>query len=248
MTITYDDIIKCLCKKKTNFYTNLNIMKDGSEFDCFNDIFDNTFYRYGIYQYDNNYTNISFISSILYCIDPNYFIITKDDLFKKINEMKLLNDFEIIHNLKVNIIIFDFKNNDIKSIYEDDYFNPFIETIFLYNYDNYWEPIICKENKTFSYVSNKSNVLKHKILSSNISYIDNSKIFTLNDNIDDIMKYHLGIDNNLFTTKSKVYENLTKSKLNKMKKEEIIEIINDLNLEIKNIKPTKKDLINIIFN
>lgn len=248
MTITYDDIIKCLCDKKTNFYTNLNIMKEVSEFKYFTDIFDNTFYRYGIYQYDNNYTNISFISSILYCIDPNYFIIPKDDLFQKINKMKLTNHFDIVHNLKINIIVFDFKDNNIKSIYEGEYFDPFIETIFLANYDNYWEPIINKENKTFSYVSNKSNIFKHKILTSDISYIDNSKIFTLNDNIEDIMKNKLGVDNNLFTTKSKVYENLTKSKLNKMKKEDIIEIINDLNLEIKNIKPTKKDLINIIFN
>lgn len=248
MTITYDDIINSLCNKKTNFYTNLNIMKYASEFDKFNNIFDNSFYRYGIYQYNDEYSNISFISSILYCIDPNYFIMSKDDLFSKINQMKLNSDFDIVKNLKINIIIFDFKNNKIKSLYDGEYFNPFVETVLLANNDNYWEPICCKENKTFSYISNKSNVFKHKILTEKIEYIDNTKDFILNDNIDEIMTETFGTENNLFTTKNKVYENLTKSKLNKMKKEEIIEIINDLNLEIKNIKPTKKDLINIIFN
>ena len=68
MIITYNDILSTLCKNN-NFSTKLNIMKFSDEFEYFGDIFNDNFYRYGIYTYDDNYNNISFISSILYCLD-----------------------------------------------------------------------------------------------------------------------------------------------------------------------------------
>ena len=139
MSITYNDIISVLCKNNNKFSTKLNIMRFVDQFSCFKDIFDNNFYRYGIHIYDNEYQNISFLSSILYCIDENYNIEDKFVLFSKINKIKELvkNKFDITNHLNINIIIFDFKTENIKSLYSGDYLNPYKETIFLANYEDY---------------------------------------------------------------------------------------------------------------
>ncbi len=251
MSITYQDIISVLCKKKNKFSTNLNIMKFVDQFKYFKEIFSNEFYRYGIHIYNNEYENISFISSILYCLDDNYCIIDKDYLFNKISQIKefIKEDINIVNHLDVNILIFDFQSNKIKSLYEGDYLNPYKDTIFLANYENYWEPICSKESKIFNII-NKSNIFKNKIFYQEIEYFNDDKIFVLNDNIAEIVEHKFGeiLENEeSFTTKNSMYSNLTKNKLNKMNKNDILEIINDLNIDIKSLKkPTKITLINLI--
>tara|TARA_B100001121_G_scaffold308569_1_gene332987 strand:+ start:4062 stop:4832 length:771 start_codon:yes stop_codon:yes gene_type:complete len=255
MSITYNDIISILCNNNNNkFSTQLNIMKFVDQFSCFKNIFTNEFYRYGIHIYDNEYKNISFLSSVLYCIDDNYNYIDKTILFDKIKEISnnLENIFDIVNKLNVNIIVFDFKNEKIKTIYDGDYFNPYKETIFLANYEKYWEPICCKEHKLFNITLSKCNILKNKILNSDIIYIDNTKIYVLNDNLNEILEDKFGIiesNDESFTTKNTIYSNLTKNKLNKMNKNDILQIIDDLNIEISSLKkPTKTTLIELILN
>jgi len=254
MSISYQDIINVLCNNKNNFSTNLNIMCFVDQFKYFTDIFDNQYYRYGIYNYNNNYENISFISSILYCLDDNYFIVPKAELFEKINNIKkeLKSKEDIVKKLCINILIFDFKENKIKSIYGGDYFNPYKETIFLAKYEEYWEPICCKEYKTFNINNSKSNTLKNKLLGSDIEYLNNSKVFIVNDNVFEIAENEFPSNENndeSFITKNNMLNNLTKNKLNKMSKNDIIQIINDLNIDIKNLKkPTKVKLIEIILS
>lgn len=254
MSITYDDIISVLCNNNNKFSTKLNIMKFVEEFSCFKDIFTNDFYRYGIHIYDNEYKNISFLSSVLYCIEDNYSYITKNELFERINQIsKHINgDYDIVNHLNLNIIVFDFKENLIKSIYPGEYLNPYRETIFLAKYEKYWEPICSKDYKLFNITLSKCNIIKNKILSSYISYIDNSKIYSLNDNINEILDETFGeVSNNdeSFTTKNTIYSNLTKNKLNKMTKNDILQIIDDLNIDISYLKkPTKVVLINLILD
>ena len=252
MSITYNDIISVLCNNNDKFSTKLNIMKFVDQFNCFKNIFSNDFYRYGIHIYDDEYKNISFLSSILYCLDENYCYIEKSSLFMKIKEISdnIENNFDIVKKLNLNIMVFDFKNEKIKSIYDGEYLNPYKETIFLANYEKYWEPICSKDYKLFNITLSKCNILKNKILNNEISYIDDSKIFLLNDNINEILDDTFGeVTNNdeSFTTKNTIYSNLTKNKLIKMNKNDILQIIDDLNIDISGLKkPTKNILINLI--
>lgn len=254
MSITYDDIISTLCKNNNKFSTKLNIMKFSDEFNCFTSIFSNEFFRYGIHIYNNEYKNISFLSSILYCIDDNYSYIDKNILFDKIEKISsyIKNDYDIVNYLNLNIIIFDFKNENIKTIYNGEYLNPYKETIFLANFEKYWEPICCKSYKSFNLNLSKCNILKNKILNLKIEYIDNSKIYMINDNLNEILQETFGEEINneeSFTTKNNIYSNLTRNKLNKMNKGDILQIIDDLNIDISSLKkPTKNILINLILN
>lgn len=241
--ITYDLIISTLMSNNT-FANKVNITQYSKDFTFFNDIFDNTFYRQGIYQ-DKE---LSLFICILLCIDKDYFILTKNELFERAQLLNTSNDKikAIVNNLKLNLIIFDFKNNKIKSAYDGDYFNPYIPTILLANYDNYWEPIINQDTYLFSYVSSKLNIFKYNILSMDIEYYNNDKVFTINDNIEDILNNeNISNMDNTFISQSEIKTNLTKNKLQKMKKDELLNLCNELNIENNN-KLKKSDIINLL--
>ena len=296
MEISYDTILKILLGKDDSnpFFNKLNIIQYANEFTFFSELFDSTFYRYGIHQMDDNKNNISFWSSLLFCFDTKYFSKVSSDILSDIVRFKtnMIEDLKstftktsnyiqdnttfdnlrdiiknnktknnifleiVVEYLKVNLLIFDFKDNTISSVYYSDFFNPWRPTIFLANYDDYWEPICSDEVKLFSFSSAKVNILKNKILCSDITYFGNLKEFNINDNLIEIIDIeHLVNDmddnsdtlsENMFTTQKNLTKNLTKNKLNKMKKEDILELITELNLKVQFPKPTKKTLIGII--
>ena len=262
MDITIDTIIKYLTETPKNTFSNkLNIMQNQKDFTFFQDYFDDSFYRYGIYLYDDDENNISLYTSILFCIDPNYIYKDKDVIIDLINELKnninTEHDIlqEIVNYLKINILIFDFKNEMVKSCYYSEFLNPWRPIIFLANYDNFWEPICTQETKIFGYISNKVNVLKNKILVNNITYVNDSKYFQLNDNFLEILDNEklLNSDTNsendeLFINNIILCKNITKNKLKKMKKIEIIDLMNELNIESNDKKMIKNSLIDIICN
>jgi hypothetical protein len=245
MSITYDLIIKTLCSKKEEnpFITKKNMMKYSNDFIFFKELFDDSFYRYGVGQ------QYSLWVSILYIIKDNYFTINHNDIIREAEYLN--NNFKSLENfcdkIKLNFIIFDFKENNVDCIFNGEYFNPWVETIFLSKYDNFWEPICCNENKTFSYTSPKVNILKNKVLPNildKINFVDDFDYIIKNTiDINDII-----VDNDTFTTHNSIQQNLSKSKLNKMKKEDILQLIDDLNLSVTKLKPTKKDLINVIMS
>jgi hypothetical protein len=254
MTITYDLIIKTLTNNSI-FSCKLNIMKYSSEFSFFKDNFDDSFYRYGVYQTNKDLENISLYSSIIFCIDDKYFNLTQDDILDRVNQFKQIGDIKnIVNSLNLNIIVFDFEKQTKSFYYNGEFFNLFKNTILLAKYENNWEPICSNDTKIFSYAHPKINIFKNKII-----YTDSDIQF--NDNIDEIihMEFNQNIKNEecneSFTTPKYIYKNLTKNKLNKMKKEDIMQIINDLEidnnklyLKPSNKKPTKNDLIHIILN
>jgi hypothetical protein len=248
--LTYEIIAKYLMPVQNTFSQQPNIIMKNCDFTHFNKIFDDTFYRYGVIFNNDKY--ISLKSSILYCIDPNYHNLTSDIINNIINT----NDIKIIvNNLNINILVFDFKNNKISSEYKGDYFNPWKPTIYLANYNDWWEPIITKDCKIFSFTSIKSSILKNNILMQDISRYNTTEQININDNFNEIIEMegfnNTQIDDSIEEDSNTADTFITlekpkRSKLDKMKKDELIQLCNTLNKIISINKPTKKDLIDLI--
>jgi hypothetical protein len=145
--------------------------------------------------------------------------------------------------------------------YKDtQFFNPWKSTIFLANYDQWWEPIVCKDTKIFSFNSPKSHILKNNIFNQNITKYNSDIEININDNFQEILDIEgfnklsdnsSDIDDNsneTFITKDIKKEAVSLAKLNKMKKEELEELCKKMNKVINKTKYTKKDLIDIINN
>ncbi len=142
--------------------------------------------------------------------------------------------------------------------YKDvQFLNPWKPTLFLANYDEWWEPIICKDTKIFSFSSPKSNIFKKNILNQNITRMNGDSI-NINDNFEEIIEMEgfnkkqelsSGEDNDEDTSNAFIVkEKPNKTQLNKMKKDELINICKQFNKTITSSKLTKKDLIDIICN
>jgi hypothetical protein len=234
--LTYDIIIKHLMPAINTFSLQQNIVMKSMDFPFFNKLFDDTFYRIGM--------NNSLINSINYCLS------NINDIN---NDNNNIND--IIKKLDINFIIFDFKNNKIMMEYNKDFFNPWKPTIFLANYDEWWEPIVCKDTKLFSFSSPKAHILKNNILNQNITRINGDNI-NINDNFQEIINIE-GFNKNTINEEINdddnykdtfiVTEKPNKTQLNKLKKDELIDLCKKLNKHINISKPTKKDLIDIIW-
>lgn len=254
MELNYNIILAHLCPNIKDNSTNqkINIMEKIDN-KYFLNLFNNTFYKYGVYKYDNNNNNISLLMSLLYCLDNKYINYNEEDInnisnyYKKhIDTFNLLN---FINIFDINFIIFNFKNGNITSGYQADFFNPWKPTIFLAYDNNFYEPIVSNDVKIFNYSNNKNNILKLKILFQDINYFNDDKEFFINDNLNEIIEIDNLINNNnsdTFITKFDISKNISLNKLNKMKKADLINLLNDLNLTIQLLKPTKKDIINLI--
>jgi hypothetical protein len=241
--LTYDIIIKHLMPAINNFSLQSNIVMKSIDFPFFNNLFDDTFYRFGVG------SSNSLINSINYCLSND-------------NKLYDNNINNIVKELDINIIIFDFKNNKIMMEYNDTnvhFFNPWKPTVYLANYDEWWEPIVCKDAKLFSFSSPKAHILKNNILNQNITRMNGDSI-NINDNFNEIIDMEgfnkkstsdISDDNEEYTNEAFIAPNISiykpnKTQLNKMKKDELIELCKKLNKQINISKPTKKDLIDII--
>ena len=239
--LTYDIIIKHLMPEINNFSLQSNIVMKSCDFSFFSSLFDDTFYRFGVD------TNNSLINSIKYCFNINND--TNIDLSSDITD--------IVKQLDINIIVFDFKNNKITIEHNNDYINPWKPTIFLANYSNnytnFWEPIVCKDTKVFSFGSPKAHILKNNIYNQ----IMNNNISNINDNFHEILSlegFNVNINNesnnseesnDAFITKEPI-DKISLAKLNKMKKEELVVLCKTMNKTISKKSFTKKDLIDLI--
>ncbi len=246
--LTYDIIIKHLMPEINNFSLQPNIVMKSCDFPVFNSLFDDTFYRFGVD------ANNSLINSIKYCFNINNDNINLSS-----------NIADIVKQLDINIIIFDFKNSKITIEHNNDYINPWKPTIFLANYannyDNFWEPIVCKDTKVFSFSSPKAHILKNNIYNQNINNNINSNI-NINDNFQEILslegfnvKDNVSSDlsseesNDAFIKKEPIDNNLLSlAKLNKMKKDELVLLCKNMNKVINKKSFTKKDLIDLLIN
>jgi hypothetical protein len=172
----------------------------------------------------------------------------------------------IVDILDINILIFDFKTLDINCVYHEEIMNPYKKTILLAKFEKNWEPILMtKNNNDSDRLFDYNNPIINKILSTEnlVSYFENeknNKQYILNDNINLIIqkeKSKLKIndlieedsessvktDSDVVTDEIK---KLNKTDLNKLKLDELQNIVNKLKITIDNKKPTKKTLIDII--
>jgi hypothetical protein len=182
----------------------------------------------------------------------------------------------IVDILDINFIIFDFESINVYTVYHKDIMNPWKQTFLLSKFKNIWEPIMMVKNKSetqrlFDY---NDNVIKKIIQTDNlIEYFEKNKIekeFMFINNINDIIlieKKKLKInetplledsessvktddEDNIFVKNEELEKinKLNKSKINKMKIQELWEIIGKLNIVIEKKNPTKSILMDSILN
>jgi hypothetical protein len=162
----------------------------------------------------------------------------------------------VVNYLKINLLIFDFKNLEIYSVYGGEVMDPWRSSLLLAKYENNWEPIRNNEKKVFSY----NDLYLKKILSQNsieIKYFDGAiikKDFVMMDNLNEVVNEMLDDNNDSSESDSdsdkttpfiKKEQKFSESKLNKMTKNELLEHLKLLNLKASN-KSTKKDLVQLI--
>jgi hypothetical protein len=173
----------------------------------------------------------------------------------------------LVNKLMVNFLIFDFKTNQVYTVYPNDVMNPWRPILMFAKHDSSWEPIRNQEKKYYSY---NDNIIKKILLGTQnieVKYYDSNiikKDYFLLDNIREIIatdfKNNMSsieeeeVDNSEIEENSKTFiknvdVKINKTKLNKMTKEEIINYINSLNIKTGiTTKTTKKELIEIVMS
>uniref|UniRef100_A0A6C0H952 Uncharacterized protein n=1 Tax=viral metagenome TaxID=1070528 RepID=A0A6C0H952_9ZZZZ len=257
--ITYEVILKYLLEDKNIFITKKNNINHN--LNNFITILTNNCYRYGINIYDNNNENISFWASLLLILENNYLVnedfikiieyksqlinmYTKNNLssfIKKFNKNDIREHINssidiitlqyIVDILNINIIIFDFKINEIFTIYKNEAINFTNKTILIANYDLFWEPIITNDKKIFD----KDDQIILNIMNENIKYYESDKINKI-----------FAIDNNK-NIKTIIYNTNQLNKFTKPKLLELVEIHKNITYSNTN-KITKKELIDLLLS
>jgi hypothetical protein len=183
----------------------------------------------------------------------------------KINKKEIINTIDILlfqcisEILDCNFIIFNFKDENIYSIYPNNILNPWKPTFLLANYDDLWYPLLYDINskRIFSY----NDIYIKKIYSNLIEYYDKdtiNKFFEMSDNlkelvnsfdepIEDDESYNISSeldDNSTFIKESNTLYN--KTTLSKLTKKELLDILKEKNIKNVNIKTLKNNLIELI--
>ena len=144
--------------------------------------------------------------------------------------------------MDINFLIFDYCNNKINCIFNGDYMNPWKVTLFLAKYETNWEPLFC-DKKQFSFNDSflKRMLTNDEIIYFNEEYLD--KAYSLMDNINQVTTYsNLSesddeeevLQNDTFINpQNEIKEmNLNKTKLKKMKKDLVYDLLEKLGLGV----------------
>ena len=178
------------------------------------------------------------LSSFIKKLDKNDF----RERFKLCSDNNVLQ--YIVDILNINLLIFDFKDNTIKTIYPDEIMNPWKTILLLSKYDNLWEPIMLNNSKGETQrLFDFNNVIIKKILytSNLIKYFSEDKIFNISNDINYIIENENSKINDVVI--SNKYD---LKKLKKMKLSELTNISKELNIIVNEKRPTKEILINLI--
>ena len=217
--------------------------------------------------------------------------------------------FEFVADvLNINLLFLDFKNLTFNVVYPNLYLNPWNKICILAKNDDFFEPIMSKEHRYFTF---DNDIIKNLFLNNHITYFDNIKEYILLDTKEKVKekekedeasvkintkyKKTLELVDNIKVVKTNIihdaihkeitgaihkeitdaihkeiinnkkikeitddiqnnkeeilidYSHLNKTKLNKMKMDELTELYNKFKLE-KNNKMLKADMINNILN
>ena len=146
--------------------------------------------------------------------------------------------------LDINLLIFDFKDQTIKSVYPEEIMNPWKQILLLSKYDNLWEPIMLNNSKgetqrLFDY----NNQIIKKILYTNelIFYNSEDKIFNITGDINYVIENENFKINNVV-----ISDKYDLKKLKKMKLNELVDLTKELLISVTEKRPTKEILINLI--
>ncbi len=170
---------------------------------------------------------------------------SKDILLDRIEKLSL-DDGVLIQLfsqiLDINLLIMDFKTSKINCIFNSDYMNPWKVTLILAKSDKNWEPLFC-DKKQFSFNDSflKKILTSEEILYFNEEYLD--KAYSLMDNINQVNVYanlsesedSMEVDDNetFINPQNEIKEmNLNKTKLKKMKKDNLYELLEKLGLNV----------------
>jgi len=170
---------------------------------------------------------------------------SKDILLDRIEKTNL-NDGVLIQLfsqiLDINFIIMDFKTDKLNSVFNGDYFNPWKVTLLLAKNDKNWEPIFC-DKKQFSFNDSflKKMLTNEEIVYLNEEYLD--KAYSLLDNINQVTIYdnlsesdddgEESPNDTFINPKNEIKEmNLNKTKLKKMKKDLVYDLLEKLGLGV----------------
>lgn len=152
--------------------------------------------------------------------------------------------------LDINFIFFNFETKEIESVFPFEYLNPWKPVLLFAKYDNYYEPIFDNETYRFNY---NHNFIK-RLLNMDIVYLNSDlleKEYELLDNINDIIEDDdvelVEEDDDTFISPKNIISKFNKTQLKKMKKDEIIDLIKNNNLNI-DIKQNKTDIIDDFLN
>jgi len=259
MEINYELIMKYLVTKKSIFASKKHILIYCDQFpDKFKDLFQNKFYRYGINQ------NNSFYNTLLTLLNKHFITFNSDEenievlKFKKsisetseyLNKSDNLNKLEVeiqllSEILDINFLIFDFKEEDIKIVYNGLVCNPYKPTLLIANYEEFYEPIFndIDNKKLFSY---NEPIIK-KIYQLELKTY-NDKVFKLNDDINELITELIPKKNNINETPfiKPIESEYTTAQLLKMTKKYLEVILDKKNIKININKTLKKDIVELI--
>ena len=272
MEISYDIIIKHLSKNDKKLFSNKkHILQHSDKFpDIFSALLQNKFYKYGVTIFDQHNINISLYMSILTLLNKEFITFSSEEELEYMNKFKgaLKENYNTFSNdavqniqllcdtLDCTIIIFDFKNKNFKIAYSNDVCNPWKPIFLLANYEDLWEPIMSDSKRTFSY---NHLAIKKILLDGNIEYLNNTKIYTLNENIKEYIDEIIQETNDLletfmnkkeldpFINKKELDKSNELTLLNKKTKNELLEICKTKNIKV-NTKMLKKELVDLIIN
>lgn len=176
------------------------------------------------------------ISSVIKNYNKKYFkeLISINNNFSNTNSIYIVCQY-ITDILNINIFIFDFELENIYCTYTDNKLNAYKQSILLVNNKTLWEPIIYKKDNDIKTKFNFDDIIIKNLLTNNydIKYYGSNilnKNFIFNQNFNEDFK------------------NLNKTKLNKMKLEELTILLNKLNITLNQKKIIKKDAIQLILN
>ena len=175
---------------------------------------------------------------------------SKDILRDRADSLKLDDGILIqliVQILSINIIIFNFEDEKIYTLFEGDFMDPWKNTFLLALKDNIWEPIF-SDKKKFSF---NDSILKNILTQNEILYFNEenfNKSYSVLDrpieNINDNKNFFNKIiesdseEDHLQTIKNM---KLNKTKIRNMKREDIYDILSKVNKDV-NENDTKKSM------
>jgi len=177
----------------------------------------------------------------------NYTGLTKSTIIEKLKEKLSCLSIQIFCDVfKINIICVNFETGDKYLYFSNKICNAFYPCLILSYYNDFYEPILYgKDKKYFTY---NDKILEKLFIGIKINQIGNlQKELNIENNIINIINEMIKFDNGSEEPEIKIdktkYQTLTESKLNKKRKNELLDIAKDLQLNLGDLQSKTKNQI-----